>query len=254
MRPSARSIAVTGGQMLSAQRTGSRLFCMIFALALGSVLPAGGARAMPDDAWCESVSNAQREYQIDSEGLVSRVIAQHDWVRVRRLFSLDWPLPTDLRGADRARALHEFRSVQLIVASARGDLRAVNRLLAAGANPNVNGESDYVATPLALAALCDRPAVAERLIRGGALVNYRFHYSTDSASHEGTTALMWASMGGSLQVVRLLLSRGARADLRESFYMHGRPPRQLGATALEISTSTDFPTSGAIQSLLRARL
>jgi ankyrin repeat protein len=130
----------------------------------------------------------------------------------------------------------------------------VNRLLAAGADPNAEGESDYVATPLALAALCDRPTVAWRLIRGGARVNYRFHYANDMAVHEGTTALMWASMGGSLSVVRLLLSRGARADLRESYLMHGDPPRERGGTALEISRNTDFPTSRAIQRLLRARL
>jgi len=191
--------------------------------------------------------------QIDREGLVAGAVAQHDWVRVRRLFSLDYPLPASLRGADRGRALHEFRSIQLIVASARGDLRAVSRLLAAGADPNVEGELDYIATPLALAALCDRPAVARRLIRAGARVNRRFHYANDMAGHEGTTALMWASMGGSLSMVRLLLEQGARADYRESYYMHGRPPRETGATALEISTSTDFPTSRAIQRLLRAR-
>jgi hypothetical protein len=241
-------------KMLPMRSMSSRLIGMIFALALGSVLPAGSARAMPDDAWCMSVSGMGRDFQIDREGLVRSVIAQHDWVRVRRLFSLDWPLPTDLRGADRVRALHEFRSVQLIAASARGDLRAVNQLLAAGADPNVNGESDYVATPLALAALCDRPTVARRLIRGGARVNYRFHYANDMATHEGTTALMWASMGGSLRVVQLLLNRGARADLRESYFMHGERPRVTGATALEISTSTDFPTSRAIQRLLRARM
>ena len=223
------------------------------ALALGFVLVAGRAQALPNHPWCTSVSGSLRVVQIDREGLVRSVVAQHDWARVRRLFLLDWPFPADLRGADRARALHEYRSAQLIVASARGDLRAVNRLLADGADPNVEGTLDYVATPLALAALCDRPAVARRLIRGGAQVNYRFQYANDTASHEGTTALMWASMGGSLRVVRLLLAQGARADLRESYFMHGDPPRQTGATALEISRSTDFPTRFEIQRLLRAR-
>jgi ankyrin repeat protein len=129
----------------------------------------------------------------------------------------------------------------------------VNHLLAEGADPNVEGTLDYIATPLALAALCDRPAVARRLIRGGAQVNYRFRYANDMASHEGTTALMWASMGGSLRVVRLLMAHGARADLRESYYMHGEPPRHTGATALEISRSTDFPARLEIQRALRTR-
>jgi hypothetical protein len=222
-------------------------------LALTLVVPTSSVRAMPNDDWCR-ITGDQRFDQIDRDGLVRSVIAQHDWVRVRRLFSLQYPLPADLRGPDRVRALREFRSVQLIGASARGDLRAVNRLLAAGADPNAQGESDFVATPLALAALCDRPAIARRLIRGGARVNYRFHYANDIAVHEGTTALMWASMGGSLRVVRLLLSRGARADLRESYLMHGDPPRLPGGTALDISMSTDFPTSRAIQRLLRAQL
>jgi hypothetical protein len=193
----------------------------LLAVALGSVLPSARALAMPDDPWCTSVSGSLRVFQIDREGLVRSVVAQHDWARVRRLFLLDWPFPADLRGTDRIRALHEYRSAQLIVASARGDLRAVNRLLADGADPNVEGTLDYVTTPLALAALCDRPAVARRLIRGGAQVNYRFQYANDMASHEGTTALMWASMGGSLRVVRLLLTQGARADLRENYSCTG---------------------------------
>ena len=222
--------------------------------AIGLALPAGSARAMSDDPWCRSVGGILGAYQPDRDGLVRSVIAQHDWARVRRLFALDYPMPANLQASDRVLALRAYHSIQLIAASARGDLRAVNRLLAAGADPNVEGGLDYVATPLALAALCDRPAVARRLIRGGARVNYRFHYANDMAGHEGTTALMWASMGGSLDVVRLLLDRGARADYRESYYMHGRPPRETGATALEISTSTDFPTSRAIQRLLRARM
>jgi hypothetical protein len=247
------SIVVIRIQTLPKHSKSSCFVWAISALALGSVVHPGSARAMPDDAWCTSVSGTLRVSQIDRESLVRRVVAQHDWARVRRLFLLDWPFPADLRGADRVRALHEFRSVQLIVASARGDLRSVNQLLLAGADPNVEGTLDYVATPLALAALCDRPAVALRLIRGGARVNYRFRYANDMATHEGTTALMWASMGGSLRVARLLLNRGARADWRESYFMHGGPPRVIGATALEISTSTDFPTSTAIQRLLRAR-
>jgi ankyrin repeat protein len=147
--------------------------------------------------------------------------------------------------------MHEFRSVQLIVASARGDLRAVNQLLLAGADPNVEGTLDYITTPLAMAALCDRPAVARRLIRGGARVNYQFRYANDMATHEGTTALMWASMGGSLRVARLLLSGGARTDLRDSVLMHGEPPRRAGGTALDYAVSSGAPNSSAIQRLLR---
>lgn len=249
----AKSFVAIGRPVRPSRCARSCLVWSVLALAFGAVLPAGSAQALPDHLWCRSVSDIQRVSQVDHAGIVRSVIAQHDWARVRRLFILDWPFPPDLRGADRAQALHEYRSVQLIVASARGDLGAVNRLLAAGADPNVEGTQDYVATPLAMAALCDRPAVARRLIRGGARVNYRFRYSNDMAMHEGTTALMWASMGGSLRVTRVLLAHGARADLRESYYMHGEPPRQTGATALEISTSTDFPASRAIQQLLRAR-
>lgn len=254
MRVQTKSIGGICGALLPSRSVRSFVLRTILALAFGSIVPAGSAQAMPDDAWCTSVSDALRSSQVDRDGLVRRVAAQHDWARVRRLFLLDWPFPADLRGPDRDRALHEYRSAQLLVASARGDMRAVNELLAAGADPNVEGTVDYIATPLALAALCDRPAVALRLIRGGARVNYRFHYSNNTASHEGTTALMWAAMGGSLRVTRLLLERGARADLRESYFMHGSPPRRTGATALEISTSTDFPTSRAIQRMLRARV
>jgi len=254
MRLPADTIAGISVQKLPTCRKSSCLVWMGLALALGSVFRASSAQAMPDDAWCTSVSNALQVFQIDREGVVRSAVAQRDWARVRRLFLLGWPFPADLRRADRIRAMHELRSVQLLVASARGELRTVDHLLVAGADPNVEGTLDYITTPLAMAALCDRPAVARRLIRGGARVNYRFNYANSQAVRRGNTALMWASMGGSLSVVRLLLNRGARVDLRDSIYMHGEPPRVVGATALEISMSTDFPTSRAVQRLLRARL
>jgi hypothetical protein len=231
----------------------SRSAWSILALALSLMLAPGSAWAMPDHPWCGNVGDMRFD-QVDRLGQVRTAVAQHRWDLLPGLFSREYPVPASLEGRDRVRALRVFHSIQLIGASARGDLRAVDRLLAAGADPNVEGDLDYVATPLAMAALCDRPAVARRLVRAGARVNYRFSYANSQAVRRGNTALMWASMGGSLSVVRLLLNRGARVDLRDSIYMHGEPPRLRGATALEISMNTDFPTSTAIQRLLRARL
>jgi hypothetical protein len=195
------------GLIFVAPTKGIRFPLMVMALALACL--SSRAQAMPDDMWCTSVS-AMRFDQPDSLGQVARAVAQHRWDLPSGLFSREFPVPASLEGRDRALALRAFHSIQLISASARGDLREVDRLLAVGADPNVEGDLDYIATPLAMAALCDRPAVARRLIRAGARVNYRFSYANSQAVREGTTALMWAGMGGSLSVVRLLLARGAR--------------------------------------------
>jgi hypothetical protein len=105
--------------------------------------------------------------QVDRLGQVRIAVAQRRWDLLPGLFSREYPVPASLEGRVRVRALRIFHSIQLIGASARGDLRVVDRLLAAGADPNVEGDLDYVATPLAMAALCDRPAVARRLVRAG---------------------------------------------------------------------------------------
>jgi hypothetical protein len=238
--------------VLPKRRKCSRSAWWMPALALGMVLAPGGAWAMPDHPWCRNVGDMRFD-QVDRLSQVSRAVSQRHWDLLPGLFSREFPVPAGLVGRDRIRTLRAFHSVQLISASARGDLRAVDRLLAAGADPNVEGNLDYIATPLAMAALCDRPAVARRLIRGGARVNYRFSYANTQSVREGTTALMWASLGGSLSMVRLLLSRSARTDLRDSVLMHGNPPREPGATALDYSLR-DYPNSRAIQRLLRARM
>ena len=78
-----------------------------------------------------------------------------------------------------------------------GDIRAVERLLRFGADPNTRDRSG--ATALMYAAAFAAPAAMQALLRGGADVN--------AANQSGATALMWASHDP--EKVRLLLDRGA---------------------------------------------
>lgn len=238
--------------MISCQVTSSwvmRRAVALLAVALFSGLPTSApAQERLAILTCEDMSGHQSDNAIDRDGAVRRAVARHDWDEVRTLISIGRALPTGLVGRNRLLAMRAFRSVELVFASARGDLPRVNMLLAQGADPNVELRMDSYATPLAWAARCNHRSVVQRLLRAGARVNYRFGYSDTQAVHEGGTALIWASEAGSVDIVRLLLSRGARADLQESFYEAGRPPRVSGVTALDVAANR------TIEGLLRSRL
>lgn len=104
-------------------------------------------------------------------------------------------------------------------------VRIIERLLAAGADPNATREKEDT---VALHLLClglpiggkdpqtseARKASARRLIEAGAAANM--------ARTDGHTALMGAAGGGHLSVMQVLLEGGARADFR----------RRDGTTAL----------------------
>ncbi|KAI9314576.1 ankyrin repeat-containing domain protein [Dichotomocladium elegans] len=103
-------------------------------------------------------------------------------------------------------------------ASTRGDLLAVERLLEAGAKPNVRDNADY--TPLHEAALRGRDKVAFLLLSKGADPNV-----------EGTdkdTPLHDAAENGHIAVLRYLLKFGANAAPLNA---HGRTPLDLALAA-----------------------
>ena len=102
------------------------------------------------------------------------------------------PVPADLT------LLHE--SVR------RGDLAAVNAVLARGAD--VNAPTRYGVTPLGLAALNGDTAIVRRLLDAGANPN--------APTPGGETPLMTAARVGRLDAVTLLLDRGAAVDAKTS--------------------------------------
>jgi ankyrin repeat protein len=102
-------------------------------------------------------------------------------------------------------------AAQLVTAAGEGDVAAVSRLLAAGADPNasvaVRTPSGEVVqdTALCVAAQLGRLEVARLLLEGGA--------DPGRADGDGTTPLMVAAGIGHLEVLRLLLGRGAAVDV-----------------------------------------
>jgi len=95
---------------------------------------------------------------------------------------------------------------KLCEASKRGIVWEMERLMAAGANPNVN-EGKVGKTPLQLAARWGRGPAIAALLKAGAHV--------DGASSAGITALMSAALSGHSSLILALIAAGAdghRAD------------------------------------------
>jgi ankyrin repeat protein len=93
----------------------------------------------------------------------------------------------------------------LHVAANQDDLKAVQRLLRAGAN--VKAANRYGVTPLSLACTNGNGAMVELLLKAGADPN--------TALPGGETALMTAARTGKVEAVKALLSHGAIVDAKE---------------------------------------
>jgi len=87
------------------------------------------------------------------------------------------------------------------------DVALIDRLLAAGANPNAR--NDYGSTPLALSAVVGNVAVMKKLLKAGADV--------ESANADGQTALMIVARTSNLEAASVLLSHGAHVNAREQW-------------------------------------
>jgi ankyrin repeat protein len=86
-----------------------------------------------------------------------------------------------------------------------GDLRLVQRLIAAGAD--VTAANDYGATPMSEAAVVADAAIFEALLAAGA--------GADSPSAEGQTALMVVARSSNVDAAQVLLAHGANVNARE---------------------------------------
>jgi ankyrin len=87
------------------------------------------------------------------------------------------------------------------------DVALVERLLAAGANPNAR--NDYNSTPLVEAAVVGNPEVIRKLLKAGADV--------ESPNADGQTALMVIARSNNVEAAKLLLKAGANVNARETW-------------------------------------
>jgi ankyrin repeat protein len=110
------------------------------------------------------------------------------------------------RGAD----INERGGTPLRIAAENSNLKILNLLLSKGAN--VNGSPDNINDdlPLKLASRNSNFEMVKILIEKGAKVN-------DVSGKNMATALHAAAISGSPEVVRLLLTTGAKGDMRDNF-------------------------------------
>jgi len=97
-------------------------------------------------------------------------------------------------------------SAPLLVAASNGDLALVNRLLKAGANPNVRNKLNT--TPLLEAAFHSNTEIIKALMEAGADPNL--------AGPDGQTPLMLIARGDNVAAAKLLLDKGANPKAKES--------------------------------------
>lgn len=133
----------------------------------------------------------------------------------------------------------------LMVAASRGNLRAVDELLAAGADPNITSRTEHYSgfTALMAAAYYGHPEVVETLVKAGAELDAADnHYYGETAlmlavkrgcprtvrillaggadvnavNRNGVSALMYAASYGQVEMVEMLLAAGAEVALRDN--------------------------------------
>src|SRR5262245_17077713 len=119
----------------------------------------------------------------------------------------------------------------LLTAIYHGDVQAVDRLIAAGAN--VRAANREGVTPLAMACLDGELSIIDRLLKAGADPKQR--------GPNGETLLMLAARNGRVDVLRRLLPAGADVNARESL---------RGTTALMWAAEQRHPE--AVKALLAA--
>lgn len=130
--------------------------------------------------------------------LIAAVRAR-DSAKALELLAAQPRIDVNQRSADGTTALHW--------AVYNNEVALVDRLLAAGANPNAR--NDYNSTPLVEAAVVGNPEVIGKLLKAGADV--------ESANADGQTALMVIARSSNVEAAKLLLKAGANVNARETW-------------------------------------
>jgi ankyrin repeat protein len=99
---------------------------------------------------------------------------------------------------------HSDREPILYIATSKGDLKILEFLLDADANPNLKTDSGHTSLGLAVSQKC--ADVVKLLISNGADVN--------AQDENKDSALIVAAREGSLEIVKILLEAGANANLK----------------------------------------
>ncbi len=130
--------------------------------------------------------------------------------KIREMLSGD----TKLKGGTLPKVEDNSTDLWLSEVAFTGDLKAVKRALADGADPNAK-DPQFGSTVLANASLMGHTKVVALLLENGAAVNAK--------SRDGGTALHAAAFLGRVETVKLLLEKGADISLRNN----------LGSTAID---------------------
>jgi hypothetical protein len=154
-------------------------------------------------------SNALRSFiEIQIEPLLRGYFKLNDWqkmngeinIKVARIIPVAWPVALGSGGE----TLEDPDETPLMRVAAQGDLRAVQQILAAGEDANINALDQGGQSALMLACQSQKSnlKVVQALIAGGANVNLR--------SRNGYTAMTWALARNHADLVRVLRKAGAR--------------------------------------------
>jgi len=126
-------------------------------------------------------------------------VRSRDSAKALELLAAQPRVDVNERSADGTTALHW--------AIYNNDAALVDRLLAAGANPNAR--NDYNATPLVEAAVVGNPEVIGKLLTA--------HADVESANADGQTALMVIARSNNVEAAKRLLKAGANVNARETW-------------------------------------
>ena len=149
--------------------------------------------------------------------VLAHALAWNDWTRVRQLIwrGVD---PEWVRGSQfYEAALREAPNVELVKAAAAGDEVRVKAALKAGANVNVTAEVDEYMSPLIWAATCDQSQTVDLLFDHGAdaTVAANAYPPERNSAIIGHTALIAAAYYANVEIVDVLLKRGANVNAQE---------------------------------------
>jgi ankyrin repeat protein len=182
-------------------------FCVIACLGAAALLAAGKS---------ELADAAMR----GDKAAVRRLLAEKADVNAPQIdgtTALDWAVQADdveltdllIRAGARVAIANQAGATPLQLAAINGNAAILERLIAAGADPNAPLSSSGD-TALMMAARTGRVDAIERLLDRGANVNAKETWG-------GTTALMWAVAERHPKAVKLLIEHGADVNVRSNF-------------------------------------